>query len=79
MSAPSAPSHPHSPPQDDRILHALPLHHVHGIVNALLCALRAGAAAEMLPRFAPGAVWEALQQEAVSPEQGGEGPNSAAL
>lgn len=27
---------------DDRILHTLPLHHVHGIVNALLCALRAG-------------------------------------
>lgn len=27
---------------DDRILHTLPLHHVHGIVNALLCALRSG-------------------------------------
>lgn len=29
---------------DDRILHTLPLHHVHGIVNALLCALRSGKA-----------------------------------
>lgn len=28
--------------QQDRILHALPLHHVHGIVNALLCPLRSG-------------------------------------
>lgn len=28
--------------QADRILHALPLHHVHGIVNALLCPLRTG-------------------------------------
>ena len=27
---------------DDRLLHALPLHHVHGIVNALLCPLRIG-------------------------------------
>ena len=29
--------------QEDRILHTLPLHHVHGIVNALLCPLRVGA------------------------------------
>ena len=36
---------------DDRILHVLPLHHTHGIVNALLCAMRAGATCEMLERF----------------------------
>jgi len=29
---------------DDRILHVLPLHHIHGIVNVLGCALAAGAA-----------------------------------
>lgn len=41
----------------DRILHVLPLHHTHGIVNALLCALWAGATCEMLPRFDARTVW----------------------
>jgi acyl-CoA synthetase (AMP-forming)/AMP-acid ligase II len=31
----------------DRILHALPLHHVHGIVNALYCPLAVGGSAAM--------------------------------
>jgi acyl-CoA synthetase (AMP-forming)/AMP-acid ligase II len=44
----------------DSILHALPLHHVHGIVNALHCAHYAGAAVDFLPKFSPGAVWEDL-------------------
>ena len=44
---------------EDRILHGLPLHHIHGIVNALLCALHAGAAVEFLPRFSPTLVWAA--------------------
>ena len=44
----------------DRILHALPLHHVHGIINALYCAHAVGAAVEFLPRFSPAAVWERL-------------------
>lgn len=44
----------------DRILHALPLHHVHGIVNALYCPLAVGAAVEALPKFSPTAVWSAL-------------------
>ena len=43
---------------DDRILHALPLHHVHGIVNVLTCALWAGATCEMLPRFDAEVVWD---------------------
>lgn len=42
---------------DDRILHVLPLHHTHGIVNALLCALWAGATCEFLPAFDAEAVW----------------------
>ena len=37
--------------EDDRILHALPLHHLHGILNALLSVLYAGATCEILPRF----------------------------
>ncbi len=43
---------------DDRILHVLPLHHTHGIVNALLCALWSGAACEMLPGFDAREVWD---------------------
>ncbi len=47
---------------EDRILHVLPLHHVHGIVNALSCALWAGACCEFLPRFTPAEAWRCLQQ-----------------
>ena len=45
---------------DDRILHVLPLHHTHGIVNALLCALWSGASCVMLPRFDAAEVWRRL-------------------
>jgi malonyl-CoA/methylmalonyl-CoA synthetase len=45
---------------DDRILHVLPLNHVHGIVNVLGCALWAGAVCEFLSPFEPDAVWERL-------------------
>lgn len=41
----------------DHILHVLPLHHVHGIINALTCALWAGATCEMMPRFEAVHVW----------------------
>lgn len=36
---------------DDAILHALPLHHLHGVVNALLCPLAVGATVVMATRF----------------------------
>jgi malonyl-CoA/methylmalonyl-CoA synthetase len=42
---------------NDHILHALPLHHVHGIINALTCALWAGATCEILPKFNAEEVW----------------------
>ncbi|MGB7220548.1 MAG: acyl-CoA synthetase [Vicinamibacterales bacterium] len=45
---------------DDRLLLALPLHHVHGIINGLGCALAAGATCEMLKRFDPDVVWDRL-------------------
>jgi len=45
---------------EDRILHVLPLHHTHGIINVLCCALWAGAVCEMLPRFDALRVWEKL-------------------
>jgi malonyl-CoA/methylmalonyl-CoA synthetase len=45
---------------DDRALLVLPLHHVHGIVNVLGCALAAGAACDVLPQFDPEPAWERL-------------------
>ena len=45
---------------DDRILHVLPLHHIHGIINVLGCALWSGACCEFLPKFDAAAVWERL-------------------
>ena len=44
----------------DRILHALPLHHIHGAVVALHTAHEAGACVEFLPRFSPSLVWSRL-------------------
>ena len=44
----------------DRSLHVLPLHHVHGIINALTSALWTGAAVEFLHPFDPIACWERL-------------------
>jgi malonyl-CoA/methylmalonyl-CoA synthetase len=45
---------------DDHILLCLPLHHVHGIVNVVSCALWSSATCEMLPRFDANAVWERI-------------------
>jgi len=45
---------------DDRIVLCLPLHHVHGIINVVGCALWSGATCEMLPRFDANAVWELI-------------------
>lgn len=45
---------------DDRILLCLPLHHLHGIINVVSCALWSGATCEMLPRFDADAVWKRL-------------------
>lgn len=46
--------------QDDRILHVLPLNHVHGSVNALICPLSVGAKVHMLSQFDPATVWSTL-------------------
>ena len=46
--------------RDDRILQFLPLHHVHGLVNIVGCALWSGAVCEVLPRFDAGRVWQAI-------------------
>ncbi|HUP20308.1 MAG TPA: acyl-CoA synthetase, partial [Gemmatimonadota bacterium] len=51
---------------DDRLLHALPLHHTHGIVNGLLCALRAGATCDHLARFDASEAWAAFAARPVT-------------
>jgi malonyl-CoA/methylmalonyl-CoA synthetase len=43
--------------KDDRILHVLPLHHVHGVINVLTCALASGAECRFLAKFDAGEVW----------------------
>ncbi len=45
---------------EDRIVLCLPLHHVHGIINVLSCALWSGAVCEMLPRFDANAIWDLI-------------------
>lgn len=44
--------------KDDHILNVLPLHHVHGIINVLTCALWSGAKCEILPRFDAEETWD---------------------
>jgi malonyl-CoA/methylmalonyl-CoA synthetase len=48
--------------QQDRILLVLPLHHVHGIVNVLTCALWSGACCDMLPAFDAATTWSCLTE-----------------
>ncbi len=47
--------------QSDRILHVLPLHHIHGIINVLTCALWVGAVCYMLPKFDAEVVWQCIE------------------
>ena len=44
----------------DHILLVLPLHHTHGIINVLTCALWSGAQVTIHPKFDAGVVWEAI-------------------
>ena len=43
--------------QKDHLLHVLPLHHIHGTINAILAPLFAGATLEFMFPFNPTAVW----------------------
>lgn len=45
---------------DDRILLVLPLHHVHGIINVLTCALWAGARCDIFPKFDAAKAWSRI-------------------
>ena len=51
---------------EDRIALFLPLHHVHGILNVLSCALWSGASCEMMRGFEVEPVWERIRNGNVS-------------
>lgn len=44
--------------QTDHFLHCLPLHHVHGLFNALLAPLYAGSSVEFMPKFSVRGIWD---------------------
>ena len=50
----------------DTILHVLPMHHVHGIVNAMLLPLLAGSSIEFAGSFEKQKVWDRLTSAEVS-------------
>jgi malonyl-CoA/methylmalonyl-CoA synthetase len=50
----------------DHLLLVLPLHHVHGIINGLGCALAVRATCEMPARFDPEDVWQRLASGGIS-------------
>ena len=51
---------------DDVILNILPLHHVHGLINALFCPLYAGAAVYFLPKFDTNVVWSLFKSDRIN-------------
>ncbi|MFM8528808.1 MAG: AMP-binding protein, partial [Ilumatobacteraceae bacterium] len=52
--------------ETDRIAHFLPLHHVHGLVNKLLCPLWVGARCDMFERFDAALVLERMSDAAAT-------------
>ena len=52
--------------EDDSILNVLPLHHLHGILNVLLCSLWSGARCEMMRGFSADAVWDRFERKGLT-------------
>ncbi len=50
----------------DHTLCILPLHHVHGIINVISCALWSGATVEFLPSFSAEAVFDLFQKDKIN-------------
>lgn len=48
---------------EDSILNVLPLHHLHGILNIVLCSLWSGARCVMMDGFSPRDVWERFEKK----------------
>uniref|UniRef100_A0A2P2K442 AMP-dependent synthetase/ligase domain-containing protein n=1 Tax=Rhizophora mucronata TaxID=61149 RepID=A0A2P2K442_RHIMU len=42
----------------DQFLHCLPLHHVHGLFNALFAPIYAGSSVEFMPKFSVRGIWQ---------------------
>lgn len=51
---------------NDHILCVLPLHHVHGIINVVSCALYIGAKVEFIPKYSEQAVFEVFAKAEVN-------------
>ena len=49
--------------EDDKILNILPMHHVHGLVNVMNCALWSGATCEARETFKVEETWDALSRD----------------
>jgi malonyl-CoA/methylmalonyl-CoA synthetase len=49
----------------DHILNVLPLHHIHGIINVVTCALWSGAKLEMMENFDARKVWDVFIRDSV--------------
>lgn len=47
----------------DRILHFLPLYHMHGLLNKLFCMLYAGGTVQFLPSASAATIWRQLADE----------------
>jgi malonyl-CoA/methylmalonyl-CoA synthetase len=52
--------------ESDVTVSCLPLHHVHGIINVVSCALWSGARLHMLPRFDAHAIWELIGRDVLT-------------
>ncbi|KAJ5761562.1 AMP-dependent synthetase/ligase [Penicillium manginii] len=51
----------------DRLLHLLPLHHIHGVVNAIITPVFAGSSFEFMYPFNTAAVWNRLASPFLQP------------
>ena len=51
---------------DDRLIHVLPLHHIHGIINGLTASFLSGVTVEMHPKFDPKMIWDRWQDQGTS-------------
>jgi len=49
--------------KDDHVLNVLPLHHIHGIVNMLCCALWSGACCEFISKFDAKVIFDKFCEE----------------
>jgi acyl-CoA synthetase (AMP-forming)/AMP-acid ligase II len=49
--------------ENDRLLHVLPLHHIHGIVNGLLTCLYTGSTVEFVDKFNAEEIWQLLARK----------------